>query len=334
MRRVAGTAIAAMCVAASLQACAGDAASPPFWQRVPEGEDHGWLLSVWGPGPDVRFAVGGEPEAGTVLRSEGDHWEPMRLPADVPLLNWVYGFGAEDVFAVGNDGTALRFDGEAWRQEPTPTDEDLWGVWGSRPDALWAVGGSGRAGSEATLLRRDGSGWQRVALPELERPNVRALFKVWGSGPDDVYAVGQRGVVLHWDGSRWQELHVGADDDLIALWGTGPDQIVAVGGRGQAVVSRWDGKAWDTRKIARTPGLNGIWMQNDGTAYLVGESGTALRLPAGSFEAQDHSVPTPLTLHAVFGGMGARLTAVGGNLAASSGPFEGVLLEHRTGEAE
>lgn len=323
-----------MCVAARLQACGGDASPGAFWQRRPEAEGQGWLLSVWGPAPNLRFAVGGEPEAGLVLRSDGTEWAPMTLPTQVPLLNWVYGFGADDVFAVGNGGTVLHFDGHTWTREPTPTDENLWGVWGARPDALWAVGGSGRAGSEATLLHRDGTGWQRVTPPELERPNVRALFKVWGSGEDDVYAVGQRGVVLHWDGSHWEELHVGADDDLIALWGTGPDQIVAVGGRGQGIISRWDGETWETRKLARTPGLNGIWMQDDGTAHLVGESGTALQLPAGSFETQDRSLPTTLTLHAVFGGMGQWLTAAGGNLEASSGPFEGVLVEHRAGEAE
>lgn len=51
--------------------------------------------------------------------------------------------GPEVVFAVGDDGTILRYDGSAWSVMERVTTERLWDVWGSTPDDVWAVGEHG-----------------------------------------------------------------------------------------------------------------------------------------------------------------------------------------------
>lgn len=294
------------------------------WQVAFEATELGWFMNTWGPAPDDLYAVGGEPDAGSVMHWDGHGWSAVDLGLDVPLLNWTWGFGAADLTVVGNDGTVISYDGSAWQLQATPTTEDLWGVWGASPDDLWAVGGRGRPSSTATILHFDGDTWSAVEPPALQRANVHAFFKVWGTAADNVYIVGQRGVVLHWNGSVWTELLVGASDDLVSIWGTGPDRIVAVGGRASGIVSRWDGVSWRTESLSPLPGLNGVWMGDPDTVHIAGAVGTVATLDFETLAYEQASAGTTLDFHNVFSPDGDTLYAVGGNLLTAQAPYQGI----------
>src|SRR5690606_17151491 len=135
---------------------------------------------------------------------DGREWAEVVLPDETRLVNWLHGFAPDDIFAVTNEGGALHFDGNEWQAMATPTTENLWGIWGAAPDALWAVGGSGETGAKATRLFFDGEAWAEVET-SIERPGVRAYFKVWGTAEDNIYIVGQNGVMQHFDGENWTE---------------------------------------------------------------------------------------------------------------------------------
>ncbi len=297
------------------------------WAVAFDATDRGWLLDVWGSAGDDLYAVGGTPEEGSIHHFNGATWQLLELGVDVPLLNWVHGFGAEDITFVGNAGTAVHFDGASFTVQDTPTDQALWGVWGASPDDLWAAGGDGRSDSVATLLHFDGSSWEQVALPTLQKANVHAFFKVWGVDADNVWVVGQRGVVLRYDGSSWTEELVGASDDLVSIWGTDASHVFAVGGRNNGIVSAWDGTQWRTQSLAPLQGLNGVFTRTPEVVHVVGQTGTIARLDGGSLEVLDQSMQdTPLDLHAVFGDDDGRLTAVGGSLATLDPPHVGIAL--------
>jgi hypothetical protein len=95
----------------------------------------------------------------------------------------IWGSGPRDVFAVGNRGTILHYDGSAWSAQTSGTVEELHGVWGSGPGDVFAVG-------SGTMLHYDGTAWREQTLGI--RPDLSA---VWGSGPTNLYAVGD--VILH-----------------------------------------------------------------------------------------------------------------------------------------
>lgn len=303
------------------------------WQEPFDASAGGWLLSVWGA-PDDLWAVGGVPEPSTAIimhRYEGE-WKSVGAPPGTPLLNWVFGFG-EEIFIAGEGGVVLhRVDG-SFETMTTPTEEDLWGVWGSSPSDVWAVGGDPFPGGVPTVLHYDGTSWEAIETPELMRANVFAFFKVWGSGPDDVWVVGQRGAVLHYDGTEWTEELIGASVDMISLWGTGPDRIVVVGGRGNGTFYTYDGSSWQEGEIPLgLPGLNGVWV--DEQIHVVGEQGTIYSFDFETREATaDESIPSALTLHAIFGD-GERLTTVGGNLNSPTAPFEGIARARRMTNAD
>ena len=306
------------------------------WREAFDATDTGWLLNVWGPSGDDLYTVGGTPESGVVMHFDGAEWSELDTGLDVPLLNWVHGFGPDSIWMVGNEGTVIHWDGAAWaRQElETPTDQALWGVWGAAPDDLWAVGGNGRSEGQATILRYDGTTWRTVPVPDLERSNVFAFFKVWGTAADDVWIVGQRGVVLQWNGVDFTEHLVGTSDDLISLWGTGPDHIAVVGGRGNGVITTWDGTDWHTMGLAPLPGLNGVWMRRPDVIHVVGALGTIATVDFETLAVEEDFQDTAADFHAVYGDPSGTLTAVGGNLAQVAGPYRGIAYTRSLGDDE
>jgi hypothetical protein len=320
-------------LAAIAVGCPGPTPSPPIaWQVVPALEGDGWRMNVWASGPGDVWVVGGSPEAGEVRHFDGTRWQTRDTDVAVPLLNWTFGFSDRDVFVVGNRGTILHWDGTRFAVEDSGTHEDLWGVWGSAPDDLWAVGGSGFPGATATLLHRDATGWSPVALPELSRPHVRALFKVWGTGASDVWVVGQRGTLLHFDGTRWEERPSGVGDDLIAVWGAAPDRVAFVGGRGNGVLLLWNGVQLRRVDLDFAPGLNGVWMGTREVVHVAGVRGTLRSYAWDGTLLRGDDRATTLDFHSLHGvrppaGSGtepATLYAVGGSLASVAAPFRGL----------
>jgi hypothetical protein len=308
-------------------ACGPQPVPQPRWDKSFNAETTGWLLSVAGASEQEVWAVGGSPDDGVVVRFDGQSWKPETIPDDVPLINWVHVLPDGTPVMACNDGMVMWRQGGEWRTRQTPTDQDLWGIWGLSLDNLWSVGGSGREGGEAVVVRNETGTWEKVDVPELERPGVRAFFKVWGTGVDNIYIVGQNGVMLHWDGAELTETGVGLSVDLISLWGTGPDDITVVGGRSNGAVAHWDGDEWTSTSLAPTPGLNGVWMDEPGEAWAVGVAGTAVNIDTETLEAELKTTPTSLELHGAWGLSGEMVWGVGGSLGRPA-PFEGVMLQH------
>ncbi len=300
---------------------------------TPEGEwsepfapGANWLLNIGGAG-DELYAVGGTPTSSRIEYFDGAKWQASDAGVD-SLLNWVHMFEDGTAFIAGNDGVVLRGSHPNWEVMTTPTDEDLWGIWGAAPDDIWAVGGRGTTDSRRVVIRYDGTEWSEVTV-DLQRPGVNAFFKVWGSGPDDVWIVGQNGALVQWNGEEFVETGIGSSRDLISVWGTGPDDVYVVGGRGNGIIARYDGSAWTAQDLAPAPGLNGVWAGESGV-WVAGARGTLRAVEVG----EDGSVSVPrlppisaLDLHAVFGTADGRLITVGGNFQQPQGPYEGVALE-------
>jgi hypothetical protein len=64
----------------------------------------------------------------------------------LPQGNWLYGVwgsSGSDVFAVGDYGTIVHYDGSSWSSMSSGTGNGLDGVWGSSGSDVFAVGDSG-----------------------------------------------------------------------------------------------------------------------------------------------------------------------------------------------
>ena len=61
----------------------------------------------------------------------------------LPKLDSVWGSSGNDVFAVGNDGTILHYDGSDWSLMSSGTTVEICNVWGNTGSDVFAVGFSG-----------------------------------------------------------------------------------------------------------------------------------------------------------------------------------------------
>lgn len=245
------------------------------------------FLSVGGTGPDDLWLVGAQPgalaEPVVLRRRDGGPWEPVSTGQLHPLW-WVHAFDGGPTFLAGGGATILRVTGDTIERTDTPRffGNTVYGVWGSRPDDVWAVGGF--AGRDPFAWRFDGSVWEATELPSdmprTEAGEVPALFKVWGRGPDDVWAVGGLGTVLHFDGTGWRRVESGTREPLFTVIGD-DDAVYAVGGSTEGVVIRGGLDGFDTVTPAGAPLLQGITVGPGGDILVAGASGFAARARAG-----------------------------------------------------
>jgi len=261
------------------------------------------LLGLWRDETRAWLVGGHSGGDGVVAELSDSGLSAWPIPPG-PTLWWAWGAGADAVWACGDGGRVLRFDGDRWRPEVTglPAEVTLWGLWGSGPGDLWAVGGSPRAGGpKGIVLRSSGDGrWRRVEPPGgLDRD----LYKLWGTGPDDVFIVGV-GVALHYDGHRLRRFDPPDGDRLVTVHGRPGGPVLAVGGLSAGVALRWTGEGWVREALpAGTPGLSGVFVRSDGGAIAAGMRGVVLHRDLEGRWARRGPVDgiDGETLHAVWG---------------------------------
>ncbi len=210
----------------------------------------------------------------------------------------VFGFSADDIWAVGAIGSVLRFSGPGWASEPSGTTATLTGLWGSSDDDLWVVGERG------TVRHFDGDSFQAVATEQAE-----TLLAVWGSGPHDVWIVGEQGVILRYDGVQLQKMAAPTTHNLYAIWGSGPDDIWIVGNFG--TVLHFDGSALRPVDSGTSEALYGVWGSGtperaDRELWISGSNQTLRVSSGGPFEAVPTGLPASagapaIDLYNVFG---------------------------------
>jgi len=104
---------------------------------------------------------------------------PEWLRADTSTtkaLHGVHGVSGRDVWAVGEAGLALHYDGAAWSTVDSAVPGALNAVWAAASNDVWLVGEAG------TVLR-----WNGTRLSRFTSPTSTTLKSVWGLGPNDVW---------------------------------------------------------------------------------------------------------------------------------------------------
>ncbi len=297
---------------------------PEAWSVVLDGSvlDR-VVLSVWAAGPhDIYVAGGGlgNGQGALALHYDGAAWHEIAT-GSANSFWWVWAGGPSDVFFVGEGGAIYRYDGTTGVSAPmpSPSTTTLYGVWGSAPDDVWAVGGDALGvGPVDVILHYDGAGWTLVP-PPAGLPSAGALFKVWGSAADDVFACGQGGVILHYDGLGWSVQPSGTTLALFTIAGSGPNDVWAVGGP-PAILLRSDGAAWaPVPLLGPATALNGVAATSSNDAVVVGLGGIKWRLDAGAWF--DESALEPYAdLHAAWLFDDGQALAVGGNFLTPPRP--------------
>lgn len=194
------------------------------------GNEDTLFLDVWGAAPDDVYVTAQIEEMGYLLHYDGASWKIALAGASVNLRH-VHGTGDNNVFAVGQQGTIVRYDGKGWGLSPVDpvVQEDgseyvvtqgLYGVFAQAEDNVWAVGEQG------VIVHYDGASFQLAGLFD------NTLRAVWGISPENLWAVGGAGAIMRFDGQQWSTEESGTVATLYAIWGDDAGNIYAVGDNG------------------------------------------------------------------------------------------------------
>jgi hypothetical protein len=101
-------------------------------------------------------------------------------------LNSIWGTSATNIYAVGDGGVYLRYDGSRWSIQSRPVATRLNDIKGTGQTMFLA-------GNTGTLMRHPGDDWWTV---QTELPNN--LNSVWGATMNDFFAVGDNGLIMRY----------------------------------------------------------------------------------------------------------------------------------------
>lgn len=300
---------------------------------VAQDELPGALLSVWGTSADDVWAVGADDGSGpTVLHLDAGGWSRLDTGQSGDLW-WVFGFAGGPIFMGGAGGTILRYQDGAFTRMTTPASGVVFGIWGSSPDAMWAVGGEAGGARGAFAWRLVGDAWVAASGFPSELPGTDALWKVFGRGPDDVWMVGTGGKLLHWDGSALTPSFVGLAESLFTVHGNG-QRFAAVGGFGTGLLMEHPVAApadapWENVSPSGAPSLIGVCL-TESSGVVVGEFGYVATRSASGWAPEVtglEAVVGSRNLHSVWIDPLGGVWAAGGQVRVQ--PLEDGVLLHR-----
>ncbi len=210
------------------------------------------------------------------------------------ILRDVWGTDTSNVWAVGDSGVILKWNGTAWAAQTSGTTANLLRVWGTDASNVWAVGSAG------TIRKWNGSTWSAQTSG-----TTNILRSVHGSSATNVWAAGDSGTVLKWNGSTWAAQTFGLTNPVNAVWVVDASNVWAAGAGG--LIRYWNGTLWTTQTTNTGNAFNGLWGTSTSSLWAAGAGGTLQKWNGTTWTAQVSATTTAIT--AISGTDGLNLCA-------------------------
>ena len=278
--------------------------------------------AVWMASSSVGWAVGASGSIGKTTDG-GATWTPQ--PSGVTVdLNGIWGNSPTSVWAVGDGGTVLFWDGTSWTSQTSGTTLDLFAISGSNASNVWAVGAT------STIIKWNGTAWITQSAPngvnddlngvwaannnntviavgaqgrvlrttnsgatwsnfDSNTPNTVTLHSVWGSAANSIWIVGTGGTVRFYNGTAWGAQTSGVTTTLFGISGANATNIWAVGQGGNIV--RFDGITWTNQPSDTNQSLNGIHVVDTSNIVAVGTRKSSTRWNGTTWSATQSQFP-------------------------------------------
>ena len=224
------------------------------------------------------------------------------LVPSLRALRGVHATGGSNVWAVGESGAILMYDGSIWGSITAPLQINYNAVWMTGSNDGWAVGNRTTGpGGGSTLLHWDGVKWARAVAGV----GSVDLYGVWEVNSGDAWAVGGgQGTfpfIIHYSGGAWTTVPTPACPTpnciLRDVYGTSSNNVWAVGDGG--LIAHWAGTSWGASSTAQpTTGIG--WRSltfvggDANNGWAVGYNSTGPVIFQYTSVIQWASVPVPL----------------------------------------
>lgn len=107
----------------------------------------------------------------------------------------VWSYDNNNIFAGGDNGTLLKYNGSSWSQIPVSFSDQILSIYGASPTDVWLVT------YEGSLLRYNGS-----TVAKVDISNSNHLWKIIGFSANDIYICGDQGTFYHYNGTSWSQI--------------------------------------------------------------------------------------------------------------------------------
>ena len=221
---------------------------------------------------DGAVVDGSSSSAIPVPACSSDGWCWMRPRPTGNIIENIQGSAPSDLWAGGNAGTALHWDGHAWSGHPVTGEVyDVAGLLSLGQNDVWAIGQDG-------FFHWDGADWT-LSL-KLEAAAIS------GTGPSNAWAITSGGELMSLQQTGWGPRGPVGNDSCATIWASSPTDVWI----GCATMIHYDGTSFtDTGTVpgafqmsgsgasevwAATP--NGAWHWNGTTWAQAGLAGTIL----------------------------------------------------------
>ena len=279
------------------------------------GVTAGWKVIPSNTNQDLRDVWGSAPdniwavgESGTILHWNGSSWSPDNSTTTIDLTA-ISGSAADDIWAMGWN-LLLHYDGSSWSASPLPnTDDYLWDVWASAGQTFVAGHNGATSYSRDPVVSHFDGAWARW-----EHSSSNGYFtSVGGSSTSDVWALGWN-ALAHFDGNDWTTFSKPSSFGLVffqGLFGVAPGNAWLVGSdNGDCVIIHYDGQSWSRVSCPLTSSLSRVHGTGAGDLWAVGVGGGIIHYDGKGWSQSGAGVTTE-GLNSVWAASASEVWAVG-----------------------
>ena len=191
-------------------------------------------------------------------------------------LRDIWGRDANDMFAVGDNGTVLHYDGTGWTRLATHLTTDLFCVLGNEGLCTFAAGDSG------TILQYDGD----FLIGNRPPPTTYPIVDLWSCDPSFYALVGDPvGTIFEKiESTSWKPVPTGSGEELTRLIGFSHScpynySLIAVGRSGTAYSFSTEccTREWHAMDTGTSEDLVAVFGDTPGNLFAIGSAGTIVQ---------------------------------------------------------
>jgi hypothetical protein len=177
-----------------------------------------------------------------------------------------------------NPYNAVHWNGSEWELRRILYDNSFWtikAIYAFSSNDIWF----------SAFVRWDGTNFIELPIPDILIGY--GINKIWGTSSNDLYLVGTQGLIVHYDGQRWERMESGTDVNLLDVWGSPDGSVVWACGftdfvgtvllkiTGKTIKKVYDDQAnWGRiRQDSLSGTLTSLWTNNPEKIYIMSPAG-------------------------------------------------------------
>ena len=209
-----------------------------------------------------------------MVNAQAENWAWVKV-ANNADLNSVGMVSSTDGWAVGSEGTIVRWDGTRWNNVGSPTSANLRAVDMLSSNEVYAVAFVTAIPINESVIRWDGASWKNVTTPQSYLKSMDMISST------DGWAVGYGGLTIRWDGVNWTRIESPTNTPLESISVISATDTWAVGSnKYDSGIFHWNGTGWGIVESPEIVGTRTLWsvdMVSSSDGWAVGDSGIIIR---------------------------------------------------------